>query len=33
MAALIENNQKEDGIVIPEALQPYTRFSKIEKKK
>ncbi|MFT4770121.1 MAG: seryl-tRNA synthetase [Cryomorphaceae bacterium] len=33
MAALLENNQKEDGIVIPEALQEYTRFSKIEKKK
>jgi seryl-tRNA synthetase len=31
MAALLENNQKEDGIVIPAALQPYTRFSIIEK--
>lgn len=33
MAALLENNQKEDSIMIPEVLRPYTRFSKIEKKK
>lgn len=33
MAALLENNQKNDGIAIPTALQPYTRFSKIENKK
>ena len=26
MAAIIENNQTEEGIVIPEALRPYTRF-------
>lgn len=26
MAALLENNQTADGIVIPEALRPYTRF-------
>jgi seryl-tRNA synthetase len=31
MAALLENNQVEDGIVIPQALQDYTKFSKIEK--
>ncbi|MGB6035467.1 MAG: serine--tRNA ligase, partial [Cryomorphaceae bacterium] len=31
MAALLENNQVEDGIVIPKALQDYTKFSKIEK--
>jgi len=30
MAALLENNQKDDGIAIPKALQAYTRFSKIE---
>ncbi len=29
VAALLENNQSEDGIVIPEALRPYTRFDKI----
>jgi len=33
MAALLENNQVGDGIVIPKALQEYTRFSKIEKNK
>ena len=27
MAALLENNQTEEGIVIPEILQPYTGFS------
>lgn len=27
MAALIENNQTEEGILIPEILQPYTGFS------
>lgn len=26
MAALLENNQTPEGIVIPEALRPYTRF-------
>jgi seryl-tRNA synthetase len=26
MAAILENNQTENGIVIPEALRPYTRF-------
>jgi seryl-tRNA synthetase len=26
MAALLENNQTEEGIVIPEILQPYTGF-------
>jgi len=31
MAALLENNQVEDGIIIPQVLQEYTRFSKIEK--
>ncbi len=31
VAALLENNQKEDGIYIPEALQPYTGFDKIVK--
>lgn len=29
VAALLENNQTEDGIVIPEVLRPYTRFDKI----
>lgn len=29
MAALLENFQTEDGIEIPEALQPYTGFAKI----
>lgn len=30
VAALLENNQQEDGsILIPEALRPYTRFDKI----
>ncbi|PKP52383.1 MAG: serine--tRNA ligase [Bacteroidetes bacterium HGW-Bacteroidetes-1] len=29
VAALLENNQTEDGILIPEALQPYTGFAKI----
>jgi seryl-tRNA synthetase len=29
IAALLENNQVEDGILIPEVLQPYTGFSKI----
>ncbi|NOX85596.1 MAG: serine--tRNA ligase [Chlorobi bacterium] len=31
VAALLENNQKEDGIYIPEALRPYTGFNKIVK--
>ncbi len=29
VAALLENNQTEDGIKIPEALQPYTGFAVI----
>lgn len=29
VAALLENNQTPDGIVIPKALQPYTRFEMI----
>ena len=31
LAALLENNQTEDGIDIPEVLQPYTGFTRIEK--
>lgn len=31
MAALLENNQTEDGINVPEALRPYTGFDKIVK--
>ena len=30
VAALLENNQTADGIVIPEALRPYTRFDQID---
>ena len=30
MAALLENYQVEDGIVIPEVLVPYTKFDKID---
>lgn len=30
LAALLENNQTEKGIVIPEALRPYTRFDIID---
>ena len=30
VAALLENNQTEDGIVIPEVLRPYTGFDKID---
>jgi seryl-tRNA synthetase len=30
LAALLENYQTEDGITIPEALIPYTRFDKID---
>lgn len=30
VAALLENNQKEDGIHIPKALVPYTGFDKID---
>ena len=26
MAALLENNQTAEGIVVPELLRPYTRF-------
>jgi len=29
VAALLENNQTADGIVVPKVLQPYTRFEKI----
>jgi len=29
MAALLENNQTADGILIPEVLQSYTKFDKI----
>ncbi len=29
-AALLENNQTPDGIVVPEALRPYTRFDIID---
>ena len=29
MASLLEINQHEDGIHIPEILQPYTGFEKI----
>ncbi len=29
LAALLENNQTEEGVVIPEVLVPYTRFDKI----
>ncbi len=32
MAALMENNQKEDAILIPEILQNYTGFDKISNK-
>ena len=31
MAALLENNQTADGIVIPEAIRAFTGFDKIEK--
>jgi len=31
VAALLENNQSHDGIVIPEVLRHYTRFDKIIK--
>ncbi|MDR1632830.1 MAG: serine--tRNA ligase [Dysgonamonadaceae bacterium] len=30
VAALLENNQTPDGILIPEALWPYTRFERID---
>ncbi|MGI9526778.1 MAG: serine--tRNA ligase [Weeksellaceae bacterium] len=30
LAAILEHNQTEDGIHIPEVLQPYTRFEKID---
>jgi len=30
LAALLENNQTENGILIPEALVPYTGFTKID---
>ncbi len=31
VAALLENNQSADGIVMPEALRPYTHFDRITK--
>ena len=31
LAALLENNQTENGITIPELLRPYTGFDTIEK--
>ncbi len=31
LAALLENNQTDDGIIIPEVLRPYTGFDKISK--
>ena len=30
VAALLENNQTSEGIVIPKALQPYTGFDIID---
>ena len=30
VAALLEDNETEDGIVIPEVLRPYTGFDKID---
>ena len=30
VAAILENNQTPDGILIPKVLQPYTRFDRIE---
>ena len=30
VAALLEDNQTEDGIIVPEVLRPYTGFDKIE---
>jgi len=30
VAAILENNQTEDGIIIPEVLRPYTGFDKID---
>lgn len=30
LAALLENNQDDHGVVIPEVLRPYTRFDRIE---
>jgi seryl-tRNA synthetase len=29
LAALLENNQTEDGVMVPECLRPYTGFDKI----
>jgi seryl-tRNA synthetase len=29
VAAILENNQTEDGILVPEVLQSYTGFDKI----
>ena len=31
IAALLENNQTDDGILIPKALIPYTGFDKIKR--
>jgi seryl-tRNA synthetase len=30
VAALLENNQTDNGITIPEILRPYTRFDQID---
>jgi len=30
VAALLEDNQTPEGIVIPEVLRPYTHFDKID---
>ena len=30
VAALLENNQTPEGIIIPKALRPYTGFDKID---
>jgi seryl-tRNA synthetase len=30
VAAILENNQTDSGIIIPKVLQPYTRFEKID---
>ena len=30
VAALLEDNQTEDGIIIPEVLRPYTGFDRID---
>ena len=30
MAALLENNQTPNGIIVPEVLRPYTQFDIID---